>query len=406
MYRVSGRGPFWVSYVGVDGKRYAESSGSSRKGDAERLLRSRVGDLANGLPITPQAGRITFDEAVRDMTSNYETKGRKSLDELERRVRLHLRPFFGGARLLISITSAEVTAYVVARKGSTIIERKERRFVAEDGAVTIVPEARRPVSNGEINRELTTLRRMYSLAVQNGKLFHRPSIELLPEAAARKGFFVDDEITAVCAHLSSEVAAVVRYAYATAWRVSEVLNLTWDRVDFTEGRVWLDKGQTKNGEKRTFPMTDALRRLLRERQAAAANLKRESSAITPYVFFRMVADGRGGRKQPKPIRSFNKRWKTACEAVGCPGRIPHDLRRSGVRNFVRAGLGEHVAMKLSGHLTPSIFRRYDIVSEQDLMDAAAQLNAAARQATTRRGVVRSITRQVAKQGGGAVAKRA
>ena len=51
---------------------------------------------------------------------------------------------------------------------------------------------------------------------------------------------------------------------------------------------------------------------------------------------------------------------------GLPGRIPHDLRRSAVRSFVRAGLSEHVAMRLSGHLTASVFRRYDVVSEDDL----------------------------------------
>ena len=90
----------------------------------------------------------------------------------------------------------------------------------------------------------------------------------------------------------------------------------------------------------------------------------------------MVAKGRRGAKKPKAITSFLKGWRTACTAAGLPGRIPHDLRRSAIRAFVRAGITDGVAMKLSGHKTRSVFDRYNIISETDLKDAAAKLNAA------------------------------
>ena len=80
------------------------------------------------------------------------------------------------------------------------------------------------------------------------------------------------------------------------------------------------------------------------------------------VFFREVADGRGREKKPRPIRSFTKSWRSACRAAGCPGRHPHDLRRTAIRTFVRAGVPERVAMQLSGHRTRSTFERYNIVS--------------------------------------------
>jgi hypothetical protein len=108
----------------------------------------------------------------------------------------------------------------------------------------------------------------------------------------------------------------------------------------------------------------------------AERVKRQGHNV-PWVFFRMVAKGRGGDLEPRRIVSFTKAWRSACRAAGLPGRIPHDLRRSAIRTFVCAGLSEHTAMALSGHKAASVFKRYDIISEGDLDDAAAKLAEAA-----------------------------
>jgi integrase len=99
----------------------------------------------------------------------------------------------------------------------------------------------------------------------------------------------------------------------------------------------------------------------------------------PWVFVRMIAKGRGGPKSPRRVTSITKAWKAACAAAGLPGRIPHDFRRTAVRNMVRAGVPERVAMKLTGHKTRSVFERYNITSPGDLKDAARLLDVAAMQ---------------------------
>ncbi len=112
-------------------------------------------------------------------------------------------------------------------------------------------------------------------------------------------------------------------------------------------------------------MTRDLRALLDDRKAVAEQMKRRVRLCNTSF----IANG-------NPISSFRKAWAAACVAAGCPGRVPHDLRRTAVREFVRRGIPERVAMQLTGHKTRSVFERYNIVSEGDLRAAALKLDAA------------------------------
>ncbi|HSP96837.1 MAG TPA: site-specific integrase [Candidatus Dormibacteraeota bacterium] len=330
---------WWVKYY-RNGVPMRESSESDKETVAKNLLKAREGDIIRGVPVTPQTNRVTLAELLDDVLTDYRVNGRRSLDTITYYIDGHVRPFFG-TRKAASVTTADVRQYVAERQAA--------------GA-----------ANATINRELATLTRAYSLGLEAGSVTHKPAIKSLKEDNARKGFFEREQFEAVRAKLPEPLRPVVTFLYITGWRVdSEVVPLQWRQVDFEGGTVRLDPGTTKNGEARVFPMTADLRALLEAQRVYTDAVQKQAGAIIPDVFHR---DG-------EPIRTFRRSWKSACKAAGCPDRLRHDFRRTAVRNLVRAGIPERVAMQMTGHKTRAVFERYNIVSEGDLTDAARKLDA-------------------------------
>ncbi len=327
---------WWVKYY-RNGRPIRESTATDKETEAKRFLKLREGDVATGRLIIPRVERIRFEELAQDYLNDYQMNGRRSLPKAQRNVR-HLSKVFGGCRVA-NITTTDIRAYITKRQ-------------------------QQEASNASINRELTALRRMFNLALQAEKIRHKPHVPFLQEDNVRQGFFEEDAFRSVLRHLPEEIKPVSNFAHITGWRIlSEVLPLPWAQVDFKGGVVRLEPGTTKNREGRTFPMFPELRALLEAQRAYTDRIQREQGCIIPWVFHR------NGR----PIKSFRRSWMTACRLAGQPGRIPHDFRRTAVRNMVRMGIPERVAMQLTGHKTRSVFERYNIVSEGDLQEAGRKL---------------------------------
>ena len=158
---------------------------------------------------------------------------------------------------------------------------------------------------------------------------------------------------------------IAQFAYVTGWRVnSEVVPPEWRQVHLAGGTVRLEPGMGKTGDPRTFPITKALHTLLEAQRKLTNKVQRQRGKVIALVFHQ------NGDK----IKRFDKTFKVAATAAGLPATIPHDLRRCGVRNLVRAGIPEHVAMQMTGHKTRSVFERYNIVSEGDFKDAARKID--------------------------------
>jgi Site-specific recombinase XerD len=326
----------------VSGKRaYENKTIHGNKKDAEIFLNEalRRRDLG-GTEVAAQ--RTMVSELLEDLLTDYRVNG-KDYDWAERKVRLHVRPFFGAMQAR-KLTTSAVQQFIGQRQ-------KEK------------------AANATINRELALLKRALNLGRKHTppKIYRLPHIPMLEENNVRKGFFEHDEYLRMKQALPEEVRALLVFAYHTGCRKAEILSLKWDQVDLSERLVRLEPGTTKNDEPRVIPVAGELYEVL-EKQ------KRQRDAEFPECAFVFSRDG-------KPIRNFRKAWDQACihaklvDTAGNPSRIFHDLRRTGVRNLIRAGVPEKTAMAISGHKTRSVFDRYNIISEGDLKDAAAKLAA-------------------------------
>jgi integrase len=321
---------WWIKYH-QDGKAYFESAKTKKKVVAAQLLKLREGEIGRGQLPGIIFDRVGFDELAEDFLWDRQINQRGVVEASKRLS--HLKRRFEGMQAT-RITDTHIREYIQARK--------------DEGG-----------SNATINRELSALKRMFNLGAKKRPpkvdMTRVPHIEMLKEDNARQGFLEYGQYLALLKALPEHLRGPVSFAYKTAWRKEEVCTLKWRQVDLDQGIVRLEPGMTKSGKGRTIYLDDELRGILRTKWE-------ERKGLLPWVF--LNADG------TDRVKGFRKAWTRACKDAGVPGRLFHDLRRSGVRNMVRAGIPENTVMKISGHETRCIFNRYDIVSDADLKAAA------------------------------------
>jgi len=209
---------FWIKYYSA-GRPIRESMGTTKQKEAERFLKDREGRVAMGTPALPRIDRIRYDELADDLRRHYEVTNCRDLKEADVRLK-PLKAFFSGRRAS-GIGGPDIERYVQVGQGAA-------------------------VSNGAINRELSTLGRMLRLAYEYGKLQRVPMIHRLKEAAPRQGFFEREQFAAVRKQLPPDLQAAVTIAYPYGWRMqSEVLTLTLSQLDLEAGHFALSQEQQR-----------------------------------------------------------------------------------------------------------------------------------------------------------------
>jgi integrase len=369
---------WWIKYY-RNGKSFRESSGTTKKMVAKKLLDRREGDIAQGKMPGIIFERVTFDELADEFIMDYRINGKKSLDRAELSV-MHLRNEFEGTKVP-DITTPRIKGYVADRMkwGCNICGNQFHYNGERHCPKCSNKNLKKGAKNATINRELSALRRMLNLGAQQTppKVNRVPYIPMLKENNVRKGFFEHPEFIALRDALPEYLKPFVTFGYKIGWRDKEIASLQWSNVDLQNGIVTLKAGETKNDDARTVYLDDEMKSLLMNQWVRRKN----NSKLLPYVFVNRTGNG--------PICNIKKAWNNACRQLGLGygykvsgdyvrqwesklshGPIFHDFRRTAIRNMVRSGIPEMVVMMISGHKTRSVFDRYNIVSDADLKAAA------------------------------------
>ena len=219
---------WWIAYY-HNGEELRESSDSREEKEAIKLLKRRVQDLGRGIVGTKEE-RVTFEELVEDLRNDYKVNEKRSLDSIELSIR-HLSEFFAGDKAR-HITTDRVRQYIAKRQG--------------EGA-----------ANASINRELSALKRAFSLAIQAGNLFHRPYIPMLEENNARQGFLDHGGFLSV-AETSFPITSRIQlsFLYLSGWRSGEMKSLEWR--DVGADAIRLRAENSKNKKQRVLPLRGEL----------------------------------------------------------------------------------------------------------------------------------------------------
>jgi integrase len=346
------RGDTWWVQVWVDGKRIRQSSESTKKSDAVKLRDKLLGKRARGELSASIATRVLIGELLDDVLQSDIKASTKYI--WEKVIEKSLRPFFGHMKAQ-RLATDHMDEYRAKRKAA--------------GA-----------SDSTANRELSILR----TALHNGRKRTPPKVLVVPyfpmvkETNIRKGFLSDEQYVALRDALPPELRALFVCGYFTGIRKSELLAIEWDAVDFEARIITLAQGETKNQSARTVPIAEGD---MYDLLIAAKRERDESWPGVAPVFARGTA----------VIKDFRGAWDKACTAASVPELTFHDLRRTAVRNMRRDGIPQVVRMRISGHKTDSMERRYSIVDSEDLNMA--------RELMGKRGGIVAVSRDSKQPGG-------
>ena len=207
--------------------------------------------------------------------------------------------------------------------------------------------------------ELNVVRKVINNLAQ---IYREPPVREIQGSDVRDRILSTDEFASLMKYAKGHTYHIIAMGYYTGMRKSEILKLTWDKVDLNQRVIHLEPGDTKDREARDVPICNELFEILRSMPNKIQRAG-ESNIVFQY---------RG-----KPVDDIRKGLKKACKEAGIKygrkvkgGFVFHDLRHTFNTNMRKAGVSETVIMKITGHSTREMFDRYNTVDFEDLKKAS------------------------------------
>lgn len=200
---------------------------------------------------------------------------------------------------------------------------------------------------------------MFSVAERRGIVLTNPAKKVpLPDPGnERDRVLTPEEWDSLYYVAPLHLKPILLIAFQLGMRWGEIMSLTWDCVDIQRGFLRVLGAKSKTGEGRTIPLTPEIKTIL-------THLAKVRHLNTKHVFL----------YEGQPIQRIKRSFRTACKRAGLSDLRFHDLRHCAATNLRRAGVDTVTAMKIVGHKSEKMHRRYNSVSEEDLTKAAGKLN--------------------------------
>jgi integrase len=346
------RGRLWYFRITIDGKEYTHATKTADLEQA-RLERDRfLRTIRPASSLAPLHETVTVAELVDDYVAVKKDNHQRSADDIERALKVNvLRAEMFQGRVAASITTQDLKNYRELRKA---IGRKD----------------------ATINNELSYLRSafFYGQKQTPKKVVEVPYFPIVKINNTRLGFIELADYKKILACMCGSLKLFFVLAYHSGCRSGELTNLRWDQVKRELGIIQLEPGTTKNDEGRNLPIYGDMAHWL-DQQAA---IRKAQCPDCEYVLFwhQAEVDTFVRRKAGDKLNSFASMWQRAVDQAGFPDLIPHDLRRSALRNMNQeVGIPEVQCMKISGHKTAATFLRYNIVSLKGVIEVGKKMDA-------------------------------
>ena len=328
-------GHFWHYDFRVNGRRYRASTetGDKHKArDIESRERARILEGRHGIRRQSDIGFRAFATIyLRDHAELHKRSVRR-----DREIIKTLNRFFGSL-VLHEVTRHRIEQFKRERLTGRWRAHKQRR-------------PPKPVQPATVNRELDTLKSIFSKAVEWGKLIDSPArgVKRLPVENRRTRILTGDEQRRLLSACQPKLRGIVTVALITSARIGEVLSLRWEQCQ--DGYITFLR--TKNGRARRIPLSGTL-----------AAVVSEQPSFTAWVF----TNPRTGRPYVGVATSFKRALTRAKITTG--DVTIHTLRHTALSRMIEAGYDDYTVMEISGHSSTRMLARYTHPTDERKQDA-------------------------------------